>query len=513
MSKTSLKSLLAASAFLASSAAAGVQAQEATMAQVNQYAAEGAAMGQVTSVSQLRDVRPTDWAFQALQSLVERYGCIAGYPDGTYRGNRAMTRYEFAAGLNACLDRVNELIASATADLVTQEDLAVLQRLQEEFQAELATLRGRVDALEARTSELEANQFSTTTTLAGEAVFDLGSAFDGEVNGDPVDDDVTFGSDVTLTLNTSFTGRDLLTMDLNAGNIQGYGDRTGAPETAVDYEGDTGNDFVLDNLWYNFPVGNFSAYVGTVDLEADEIAPTTASLMDDAIGDYFGNGNPLSYSLVDGAGAGFNYQLGNNLNIAAAYLGEDDGNSSSAAGRRSGLFSGSNTSFAQLTFTPGDKLTIAGTYNRAYLGEGGGIADGNNAYTVNAFGVNAGYALASKLNLSGWAGWGFAEAISGGDDADLFNWAVQLGLPDLFREGNFGGVSVGGFTNVEASDSATNTTFTDTEDTPFLAQAFYRMQLSDNVSIQPGVFYIANPGGDDDNDNVWIGSLRTKFSF
>ncbi|HEY9301337.1 MAG TPA: iron uptake porin, partial [Phormidium sp.] len=59
------------------------------------------AIEQVTSVSQLSDVQPTDWAFQALQSLVERYGCIEGYPDRTYRGNRAITRYEFAAGLNA----------------------------------------------------------------------------------------------------------------------------------------------------------------------------------------------------------------------------------------------------------------------------------------------------------------------------------------------------------------------------------------------------------------------------
>jgi hypothetical protein len=102
--------------------------------QLNRYSREGGhgdAMSQVTSVSQLSDVQPTDWAFQALQSLVERYGCIAGYPDGTYRGNRAMTRYEFAAGLNACLNRVNELIATATADLVRKEDLATLQRLQE----------------------------------------------------------------------------------------------------------------------------------------------------------------------------------------------------------------------------------------------------------------------------------------------------------------------------------------------------------------------------------------------
>jgi predicted PhzF superfamily epimerase YddE/YHI9 len=97
-------------------------------------------LGQVTSVSQLSDVRPTDWAFQALQSLVERYGCIVGYPDKTFRGNRALTRFEFAAGLNACLDRVNELIAASTADLVKKEDLATLQKLQEEFATELATI-------------------------------------------------------------------------------------------------------------------------------------------------------------------------------------------------------------------------------------------------------------------------------------------------------------------------------------------------------------------------------------
>ncbi|MHC5728428.1 MAG: iron uptake porin, partial [Nostoc sp.] len=105
---------------------------------VNRYTSEGEnqnSLSQVTSVSQFSDVQPTDWAFQALQSLVERYGCIAGYPDSTYRGNRALTRYEFAAGLNACLNRVNELIATSTAGLVSKQDLTTLQRLQEEFSA------------------------------------------------------------------------------------------------------------------------------------------------------------------------------------------------------------------------------------------------------------------------------------------------------------------------------------------------------------------------------------------
>ena len=166
-----------------------------TIRQINRYGREGrnlrqpglrnitksrARKGQVTSVSQLSDVQPTDWAFQALQSLVERYGCIVGYPDGTYRGNRALTRFEFAAGVNACLDRIMELLQAAIEDTVTREDLAILQRLQEEFSAELAILRGRVDALEARAAELEANQFSTTTKLRGEVIFALVDNFEDQ---------------------------------------------------------------------------------------------------------------------------------------------------------------------------------------------------------------------------------------------------------------------------------------------------------------------------------------------
>jgi hypothetical protein len=81
-----------------------------TLEQTNHYSNDSTAddpMGQVTNVSQLSDVSPGDWAYEALQSLVERYGCIAGYPDGTFRGNRATTRYEFAAGLNACCSKLS----------------------------------------------------------------------------------------------------------------------------------------------------------------------------------------------------------------------------------------------------------------------------------------------------------------------------------------------------------------------------------------------------------------------
>jgi len=74
----------------------------------------------VTAVSQLSDVLPTDWAFTSLQSLVERYGCIAGYPDRTFRGRQSTSRFEFATGLNACLDKINEILSAGLANKVNK---------------------------------------------------------------------------------------------------------------------------------------------------------------------------------------------------------------------------------------------------------------------------------------------------------------------------------------------------------------------------------------------------------
>ena len=134
-----LQKLLLAPAALGLLAPVAANAADVNIAGLSQYGTEE----QVTSITQFSDVQPTDWAYQALSNLIERYGCVAGYPNGTYRGNRAMTRYEAAALLNACLDRVTE---------VTDE----LKRLMKEFEKELAVLKGRVDGLEARVGELEA---------------------------------------------------------------------------------------------------------------------------------------------------------------------------------------------------------------------------------------------------------------------------------------------------------------------------------------------------------------------
>lgn len=99
-------------------------------------------LAQVRSASQLSDVQPSDYYFQSLQSLVDKYGVNVAYPDGTFRPNRAMTRGEFAIFLNTALDRlVNKEITAKTADLGTKEELAILQKQAEKLQEEIESLR------------------------------------------------------------------------------------------------------------------------------------------------------------------------------------------------------------------------------------------------------------------------------------------------------------------------------------------------------------------------------------
>src|SRR4028119_2177209 len=212
-------------------------------------------MEQVTSVSQLGDVQPTDWAFQALQSLVERYGCIAGYPDGTYRGNRAITRYEFAAGLNSCLDRVSELIAAGTTNLITGEDLAIVQKLQAEFATELSVLWGRVDTLDARTAQLEANQFSTTTKLNAEIIVVITDTSGNRVGDSDDRTNTIVGNRGRLNLETSFTGRDMLRTRLEFGNLgRRIADETGTNMTALNFDGNVDNTITVPHVLYVTPL-------------------------------------------------------------------------------------------------------------------------------------------------------------------------------------------------------------------------------------------------------------------
>ncbi|MBD2251303.1 iron uptake porin [Nostoc parmelioides] len=497
-------------------------------------------IGQVTSVSQLSDVKPTDWAFQALQSLVERYGCIAGYPNQTFRGNRALTRYEFAAGLNACLDQINQLIATSTAELVNKEDLATLQKLQEEYVSELQTVRGQVDALEARTVTLESQQFSTTTKLRGEAIFALASVFgsDRAINTDAenrgasranLDENVIFGDRVRLNFDTSFTGKDRLRVRLQGRNITSFNTAvTGTNQTRLGFDGNESNNVSVSALFYRFPVGESTMIsLATEGLEyIDEVPGLSRNFDSSGSGalSRFGRYNPI-YRATEGPGIIVSHKFNDALSLTAGYVVPSGIGNDPSNGR--GIFNGSYSALGQLTFQPTSELSLAFTYVNAYYTEGSGVTGStgtgfaNNPFngartSVNNYSVTANYKLSPNFTVTAWGSYANAQAENttvARSDADIWNWAVQLGFPDLGREGNFGGLVFGAPPYVANNQFVSGNNRRQDDDTSYHLEAFYRYKLNDNIAITPGVITIFNPEGNSSNPNIYVGVVRTTFSF
>ncbi|MFN6500191.1 MAG: iron uptake porin [Nostoc sp. DedQUE01] len=503
----------------------------------------GTLQGQVTSVSQFSDVQPTDWAFQALQSLVERYGCIAGYPNSTYRGNRALSRYEFAAGLNACLDRVNELIATATGDLVSKENLAVLQKLQEDFAAELATLRGRVDTLEARTATLEAQQFSTTTRLNAQIITAITDTFGDQVGGDRDESNAIFATRGRLNLESSFTGKDLLRVRLEFGNFANSNGSSqiaaasGTGMTRLNFDNDSNNSLIIPHIRYYFPVSDsLSFVVGPVGIGYNDITDnvTPATIGDD------GNGIPSLFGKNSflfergGGGAAVNWSIRKDLVLTVGYLANSPNNPTQS----NGLFDGGYNALAHLVYYA-KQGAIGVAYSHGYNpagtvdvtgGRGSALSSapfGNNIATSNSIvGAQGYYRFSPNFQIHGWGGyiWATAESsglsdvsngragtdslfVNNGDNANAWFGAIGLSFPDVGGKGNLPGILFGLPPRISNSDVR------EEPDNAYHIEAFYRLRMNDHISVTPGFWVILNPENNSENDTQYVGVIRTTFDF
>ena len=459
---------------LAVDATRSAQAADINVDAMAEYAPSKNKKEQVTSITQFSDVYPTDWAYQALSSLIERYGCVAGYPNGTFRGNRAMTRYEAAALLNACLDRITE---------ITDE----LRRLIMEFERELAIIRGRVDGIEARVGELEATQFSTTTKLKGVTYWTIGAnKFKGGAkqgirdallptnasaletggfvqtnNDEPIaiasilglkkkdiidlkdadffggkrakfaakDSGATnFGYDLRLHLDTSFTGKDLLRTRLRSGNYGQDGNPYGGSGynalSALEFGYGSNNSVEVDRLYYSFPVGGDFTIVAGPRVRMDDMLPVwPAAYPADMTIDFFTYaGAPGVYNLALGGGAGFYWQK-DGFSISSSYLSvnANEGNAQFGGLATDGAASSATTQLAYAA----DNWGLALGYTYASSDNGAGLYGGNatplanfvqTMGVTNAFGVSVWW----MPEESGWipsisTGWGLNSTDNNGD--------------------------------------------------------------------------------------------------
>jgi len=499
---------------------------------------------QLTSITELTDVSPGDWAYDALRELVEDYKCIVGYPDRTFRGNRPTSRYEFAAGLRACLDRIQELIAAG--GVVTEEDLERLRALIQEFDAELAVLGTRVDNLDARVAFLEDHQFSTTTKLKGEVIFALADAFGDafavtspDAPTQDLEANTIFADRVRLNFETSFTGKDKLRTRLQARNISQFDESiTGTRMSRLSFDDTNGNNVEIGELWYRFPIGdNIMVQIDGTEAEFQDTVINTVNPLFQSSGSgaisRFGRFNPI-YRNRDGGGAAITFDLGEFAELSAGYIADESSDPTASEG----LFNGTYKALGQLTLKPTDNITVAGTYAHSYY-RGGRVriagdtgstfanfpfANGrtNYATSANEYGVQANIKF-GKLSIGGWVGYQNAileetgiftangDLIPRGTDRDIWNWSANIGIVDVGSKGSKLGLIFGMPPRARGSELAGGVNRD--SDTTYHIEGLYRYKLSKNISITPGLLVLINPEHNDNNDTIFVGTIRTVFSF
>ncbi|MGF1568671.1 MAG: iron uptake porin [Nodosilinea sp.] len=448
-----------------------------------------------TSISELSDVLPSDWAFQALQHLVETYGCLQGYPDETFRGQRPLTRFEFAAGLNACLDVVAGLASQGN---VAPGDLATLTRLQAEFQAELVVLGTGIATLEAETADLQAQQFSTTTKLEGQADFNLGiplnstEVFDDDNTPEVVENRVSVAARARLNFDASFTGDDRLRL-----RLQGRSGEFLQPFGGLADGGDGDYEVDLTDFYYTFPLGERvditvsarglqgSDWVTSTILPYDGPAVASAS----APGFYDAGG-----SSGNGSGLGISLELTDDLVLDAGYTASNSGGATDPA---IGLFAAASQSYiAQLSYL-GDGVLNAGLVYM-HSDQSAEFADGEE-------GAANTYAGLVSFDFGNFfvAGHGAYQAFNGGTDV---SWTVGLGVKDFLLEGSQLGLYGGQLPQLE--DYANNA---------FLVEGYFEIPVNQFLTITPAVVYgeanLRNDGGTRTDDTSLYGVLRATFKF
>jgi hypothetical protein len=479
-------------------------------------------MAQVTSVSQLADLQPTDWAYQALQSLVERYGVIQGYPDHTFRGERGLTRFEFAAGLNAALDQITALIAANSQDAVTQADLEIINRLQADFRAELAILRARVDGLDARIAEVEANQFSTTVVLNGQTTFGLAHAEGGNPPG-LGDTNPIFSYLTQLQLAGSFSERDAFRIDLEAGNFGNGG--FAAPEALntqmalIGYQTDTDNQLELSGAEYRVAVGDRLVLTAKpVGFSLDTVLSPNSLYSSASQGalSRFAAENPVFRIGSLDAGLGLDWLISDRARLQIAYGARDAGDP------EQGLFRSDHRALGvQLLARPFGAFTTGIAYINAFASDGflDTFTGSTNADTscgffepaaIHALSGTLQWPITPNIVLGAWGGLAVTDSLPSDAVTLSSTYLFSLGFPDSFgREGDLLGLMVGQPFRlryglfVEREDEASGLHY----------EVFYRFRLNDQIAITPGVFVVTDPGHVADNDTIIVGAVRTSFSF
>ncbi|BBA78883.1 S-layer OprB family carbohydrate-selective porin [cyanobacterium endosymbiont of Rhopalodia gibberula] len=496
---------------------------------------------QVTSVSELQDVTPTQWAYEALRKLVERYGCVSGYPDRIFKGNRTLSRDEFASGINACFEDMKVFLENNTA--VLREDIEKLKRLAYEFEAETGSLGSRVRNLESRIAYAENHQSSVTTLLTGEVIVGLTGITSGEKNQGTEDifKVTNLGYRGRLKLNTTFDGDDSLYIRFTTGTAPSYPDITETFEGKLSFSQPDESDLAIQLIIYDFALAeNVRMFVEPVGGAFDDFVPTVNFLDGDAASgalSSFGTRNPLYY-MPGGPGVGFRGQIFEVFEWSGGYLADLGASPDLGAG----MFNGPYGVMGQLAYEPNDNFKVAFTYLHGYnnLDSGTGSRRSNfqsfieeefkdfgaSVDTINnSYRMEFSWHMFDQFVLGAWGGFTTTRTLGaidlgkdldpiGRGNLDIWNWSMSLAFPDAFFEGDTAAIIIGMEPWVSKSNLVLpNGLRNNDRDSSFHVEAIYEYAINDNISITPGIIIITSPDYDNSNDSLVIGTIRTTFTF
>jgi hypothetical protein len=424
-------------------------AANAAEVNINDVAGYATPTADVTT-TQFSDVVPGDWAYTALVNLSESYGCVDNAYTQNLKSGQALTRYEAAALVNACLEG-----GIASADV--SGDAA---RLSNEFGTEMAILKGRVDGLEYKVNELSAGQFSSSTKMSGGAVFSLGSIDLAKQKKDHLTSEYNF----TIDLNTSFNGSDGLYTQL----VQGNQDEL-LMDSAENY-----SSLTVGSLFYTFPLGDFQVTAGPL-LDADDVISATTSIYSDAF-----RLSALPWGVdgdVTGAGAALSWANDSGFNASFASISVD----------------GATATSGILTEQGADHYVASVGYDTDNYGGGIIITNDDNTTSENDTSFGAGvYFRPDGFPTISVAYDSLDYGAAGTKDAS--DWLIGLD----YEVGP--GTASAAF---QSRDDGTNTTSK--------YEGYYNYPVNDGVSVQGGVFVEENATAGVDDTTGYI--VETFFSF
>jgi hypothetical protein len=464
----------------------------------------------IPSVSELSNVQSTDWAVEALRLLTQTYQLDENGLDAIVSENWTLTRYEFAQLLSTVLEQIAEHVKQG----VSQKDLSVLQRLQEEFSTELVEVNDRIRSSNNQLDEIEANQFSVTTTLRGDVSFLIADVFGEDTN---VNTSVSYRA--RLRFDTSFTGEDLLRVRIRAGNFERFGLDNVGNEDRLSATSSSDNEVGLSSLQYRFPVGDRATILvvadgGNTATFTDTINPVGGSSLS-----RFANRNPIYRVPSVSVGAGASFEVADELIFDVGYL----AGSADSPRPKNGLFNGDYGAIAQLMLDT-RRFNLGLTYIHAYstdgsvdTGTGSELAEvsGTGQPVVsNSYGLQARFEVTRQFEVGGWVGYTAARVIETGD-ADVWNYAITLAFSDLGKEGNLGGLVVGMQPRLTGASPALAAELGRGQDADvgLHLEGFYEYHLNDFVTITAGVIWLTAPNHNAGNPDIVIGVIRTELRF